>query len=139
VQDHNHVTLPLRPKPGEPARLVTLEVLRRFEFEPQMLLMSGVIARESHPAHSAEPQVLLKGSPHEIMHHLDPATVPQQFEKVRYRYCYTATAIVTCTGTTPVSLRCPPAAVTVTPYSPFLKVISALTQVTFSSAEGSAL
>ncbi len=132
VQDHNHVALPLRPKPGEPARLVTLEVLRRFEFEPQMLLMSGVIARESHPARRADPQVLLKGSPHESMQLVDPATVPEHLDQVRFCSPIIASAIVKCTGATP-------AAVTVTLFSPFLKVTSPLKQVRTASAEGSTL
>ena len=44
-----------------------MHVLRRFDFQPQFLLMSGVIAIEDNAGPSAEPQVLLKGAPQELL------------------------------------------------------------------------
>ncbi|KAL3153008.1 hypothetical protein ABBQ38_012035 [Trebouxia sp. C0009 RCD-2024] len=65
--DRNHVRLPLRSRSGGQSTMVTMQVLRRFEFEPQFLLMSGVIAMEDNAGGNAEPQVLLKGAPQELI------------------------------------------------------------------------
>ena len=71
----------MRFRSAERARLVTMEVLRRFEFEPQFMLMSGVIAREGR---DAQPQVLLKGSPPdlEVLPLLDSGRLPEAWSKV---------------------------------------------------------
>ncbi|KAL3140947.1 hypothetical protein ABBQ32_005472 [Trebouxia sp. C0010 RCD-2024] len=65
--DRNHVRLPLRSTSAGQTTMVTMQVLRRFEFEPQFLLMSGVIAMEDNAGRNAEPQVLLKGAPQEVI------------------------------------------------------------------------
>ncbi|KAL3140952.1 hypothetical protein ABBQ32_005476 [Trebouxia sp. C0010 RCD-2024] len=64
--DRNRVRLPLRSRSAGQTTMVTMQVLRRFEFEPQFLLMSGVIAVEDNAGRNAEPQVLLKGAPQEL-------------------------------------------------------------------------
>ncbi|KAL3153004.1 hypothetical protein ABBQ38_012031 [Trebouxia sp. C0009 RCD-2024] len=64
--DRNHVRLPLRSRSAGQSTMVTMQVLRRFEFEPQFLLMSGVIAMENNAGRNAEPQVLLKGAPRDL-------------------------------------------------------------------------
>lgn len=65
--------------------MVTMQVLRRFEFEPNYLLMSGVIAMEdySYDGRSAEPQVWLKGAPHELIPLLGPDKLPKTWDEVR--------------------------------------------------------
>ena len=83
-QDRNYVSLPLRSSSREPARLVTLEILRRFEFEPDFQLMSGVIAHESNTIASAQPQVLLKAAPYEVSQFVDPNSIPANWDQVRF-------------------------------------------------------
>lgn len=66
-----------------------MAVLRRFEFEPQFLLMSGVIAREELGRNqNVEAQVLLKGSPHELMPLVDCDRLPQTWNKVTHHIFY---------------------------------------------------
>ena len=59
-----------------------MHVLRRFEFEPQFLLMSGVIAMEDNAGPSAEPQVLLKGAPQELSPLLGRDKLPKAWNEV---------------------------------------------------------
>ena len=59
-----------------------MQVLRRFQFEPHFLLMSGVIAMEDNAGHSAEPQVLLKGAPQELIPLLGRDKLPKTWDEV---------------------------------------------------------
>lgn len=82
-QGRNQVSLPLRSSSAEPARVVTMEVLRRFAFEPRFTVLSGVIARETTAGHSAQPQVLLKGPPLELAQFVQHDKLPATWQKVR--------------------------------------------------------
>ena len=66
---------------------MTLEVLRRFDFEPDFQLKSGVIAQESNIKGSAQPQVLLKGSRYGVLQSVDPSTIPANWDQVKALIC----------------------------------------------------
>lgn len=83
LQDHNLVSLPLRFSPTQPAKLVTMTVLRRFGPERNFPSMCGVIAQDSGSNSGAKLQILLRGPPHEVLQLLPADAVPADCDQVR--------------------------------------------------------
>ena len=76
--------LPLRLSRREPARLVKLEILRRFEYDA-LIMMSGVIVKaESSSSTCERAQVLIKGAPYEVSQLAEPDTLPKDWAQVSH-------------------------------------------------------
>ena len=84
VQERDLVALPLQgstsANPHQPAALVTLQVLRRFNFEPA-LMRSGIVAAE-HEAAAGTALLFVKGAPSKIKTLLRKSTLPDDFQQV---------------------------------------------------------
>ena len=59
-----------------------LEILRRFEYDPEMM-MSGVIAKSKSSAHGERAQVLIKGASYEVSQLADPESLPKDWAQVQ--------------------------------------------------------
>jgi len=80
MQDREHVTLPLAALDGRPASLRTLQVLKRFEFDPA-LTRSGVIVRDKSPNGA---QLIVRGAPHKVVGLVKGGALPPDFDQVRH-------------------------------------------------------
>ena len=83
MQGRDAIALPLRDiaHPREPAALRTLQVLKRFDFEPT-LMRSGIIARAEHRSSHGAALLFVKGAPSRIKPLLRGASVPDDFQQV---------------------------------------------------------
>ena len=81
-QGRNTICLPLRASRGESASQVQLEVLRRFEFDPR-LMMSGVLAKRQSSTHCEREQVLIKGGVHEVSQLTELESLPTDWVQVQ--------------------------------------------------------
>ena len=82
VQGRNTICLPLRASRKESARQVQLEIMRRFEYDPKMM-MSGVIAKSKSSTHCERAQVLIKGASYEVSQLADPDSLPKDWAQVQ--------------------------------------------------------
>lgn len=74
------VSLPLRPKSGQPASPTKLQVLKRFEFESR-LMRSGVVAMDSSGRH-AKTLLFVRGAPAQIEQLIRGGVLPPDYQKV---------------------------------------------------------
>ena len=83
MQGRDAIALPLRDNanPREPAALKTLQVLKRFNFEPS-LMRSGIIARAQHGTSHGAALLFVKGAPSRIKPLLRGDSVPDDFQQV---------------------------------------------------------
>ncbi|DBA77564.1 TPA: hypothetical protein ACH3X1_009370 [Trebouxia sp. C0004] len=81
------IALPLRDNahPHEPAALRTLQVLKRFDFEPT-LMRSGIVARAEHGTSHSTVLLFVKGAPSRIKPLLRGDSVPDDFQQVLAQY-----------------------------------------------------
>ena len=80
LQDRNSVALPLAALDGQPASLHTLQVLKRFEFDPA-LTRSGVIARDETPNGAL---LFVRGAPHKVVGLVKGGALPSDFDQVHH-------------------------------------------------------
>ncbi len=80
MQDRDHVTLPLASLDGRPATLRTLQVLKRFEFDPS-LTRSGVIVRDKSPNGAL---LFVRGAPLKVMGLEKGEALPSDFDQVHH-------------------------------------------------------
>lgn len=104
MQERDLVALPLKrstnANPRQPAALVTLQVLRRFNFEPA-LMRSGIIAAE-HEAAAGTALLFVKGAPSKLKPLLKGNTLPDDFQQVTKYSCMH----ILLTRRAPVKLLC---------------------------------
>ncbi|KAL3162329.1 hypothetical protein ABBQ32_010013 [Trebouxia sp. C0010 RCD-2024] len=80
--ERNVVTLPLQAKHAGRARQATLQILKRFEFEPS-LMRSGVVAVEQpHGKSAAHGVLIIKGAAAVIQHMVDSEKLPHNYREV---------------------------------------------------------
>ena len=79
MQEPDLVSLPMRPKPKEPARQVQMKILTRFEFDRDFL-MSAVIAQQQDS--KSEPELYLKGSPAAVSQLIGFSSLPRDWSQV---------------------------------------------------------
>lgn len=73
------MTLPLQAKRGGQARQATLQILKRFEFEPS-LMRSGVVAVEQrHGRLAADGVLIIKGAASVIQNMVGSDNLPQEY------------------------------------------------------------
>ena len=89
MQGRDAIALPLRDSanPREPAALRTLQVLRRFNFEPS-LMRSGTVARAEHTTPRGPALLFVKGAPSKIKPLLRGPSVPDDFQQVINPSCH---------------------------------------------------
>lgn len=76
------MTLPLQAKHAGRARQATLQILKRFEFEPS-LMRSGVVAVEQpHGKSAAHGVLIIKGAAAVIQHMVDSEKLPHNYREV---------------------------------------------------------
>ena len=80
MQDRNSVALPLAARDGQPASLRTLQVLKRFEFDPA-LTRSGVIARDKSVNGAL---LIVRGAPHKVVGLVKGGALPSDFDQVHH-------------------------------------------------------
>ena len=81
IQAPHIVSLPMRPKPKEPARQVQMKILTRFEFDRDFL-MSAVIAQQQGTT-TEQPELYLKGSPAAISPLIGFSNLPRDWSQVQ--------------------------------------------------------
>lgn len=83
MQGRDAIALPLRDNanPHKPAALRTLQVLKRFNFEPA-LMRSGTMARAKCSVPHGAALLFVKGAPSRIKPLLRGASVPDDFQQV---------------------------------------------------------
>lgn len=83
MQGRDAIALPLKDSahPREPAALRTLQVLKRFDFEPT-LMRSGTVARTEHTTSHSAVMLFVKGAPSGIKPLLRGDSVPDNFQQV---------------------------------------------------------
>ncbi|KAL0037175.1 hypothetical protein WJX79_003951 [Trebouxia sp. C0005] len=81
------IALPLKDNahPRKPAALRTLQVLKRFDFEPT-LMRSGIVARAEHGTSHGAVMLFVKGAPSRIKPLLRGDSVPDDFQQVLAQY-----------------------------------------------------
>ena len=80
MQDRNRVALPLAALDGQPASLRTLQVLKRFEFDPA-LTRSGVIVHDKSPNGAL---LFVRGAPHKVVGLVRGGALPSDFDQVHH-------------------------------------------------------
>ncbi len=80
MQDRNCVALPLAALDGQPASLRTLQVLKRFQFDPA-LTRSGVIAADKSGNGTL---LFVKGAPHKVVGLVKGGALPSDFDQVHH-------------------------------------------------------
>ena len=82
MQGRDVIALPLRDNanPRKPAALRTLQVLKRFDFEPA-LMRSGIMARAERSSSHGSALLYVKGAPSKIKPLLRGASVPDDFQQ----------------------------------------------------------
>ena len=99
VQERDLVALPLKrsanANPRQPAALVTLQVLRRFNFEPA-LMRSGIVAANQHEAAAGTALLFVKGAPSKLKLLLKGNTLPDDFQQVTKYSCMHILLTRTC-------------------------------------------
>ncbi len=83
MQGRDAIALPLKDNahPRKPAALRTLQVLKRFDFEPT-LMRSGIVARAEHGTSRGAVMLFVKGAPSRIKPLLRGDSVPDDFQQV---------------------------------------------------------
>lgn len=83
MQGRDAIALPLKDNahPRKPAALRTLQVLKRFDFEPS-LMRSGIVARAEHSTPHGTALLFVKGAPSRIKPLLRGDSVPDDFQQV---------------------------------------------------------
>ena len=78
LQDRNLVSLPLRLAHQKSASMTTLTILKRFEFESQ-LLRSGVLAVDS----AGDEVFFTRGAPSSIEQLIGRGNIPKDYRQVK--------------------------------------------------------
>lgn len=79
-QERDVVALPLRHETGKDAQITCLAVMKRFEYQPQ-LLRSGVLAADYSSPGKAH--LYIRGAPSAIEQLIGPSYLPSNFDQVR--------------------------------------------------------
>ena len=88
MQGRDAIALPLKDNahPRRPAALRTLQVLKRFDFEPS-LMRSGIVARAELSTSHGAALLFFKGAPSRIKPLLRGDSVPEDFQQVIKSSC----------------------------------------------------
>ena len=80
VQDRNLVSMPVKRSPQKSACTTVLTILKRFEFDPQ-LLRSGVLAVDSDGPPD-EVMFFVRGAPSAVRHLIPADSLPPDYQQV---------------------------------------------------------
>lgn len=97
MQDRDLVALPLRLPSQRSAQATTLTILKRFEYQSQML-RSGVVAVDSFSP-SGVAQLFIRGAPAAIQQVLGRSKLPSNFRQVCIAALVNSSSPTSCVST----------------------------------------